>query len=219
MITGTISPLDQLRPSYSMYSALNLLFPSACAVVVLSVISVVAFLVICKKRPGFDDSLTSSGHHPDQMCSVMRGDDPYLLRSLSSACDSNTTGRGGGILSILDQRKESSCLSEMTETPSKIYVSSRYALNQLHQYHQQQQQLQMEQDESGDSCETTAKQHQQLRHDHQQLQQQLEQQGLSLRVIERDESGNLLQSGQPLSFGRRGLDHHTYDVPLPAKWV
>jgi RNA polymerase-binding transcription factor DksA len=104
-------------------------------------------------------------------------------------------------------------------TPSKIYVSSRYTLNQLHQYRQQQQ-LQMEQEESlEDSCETTAKQHhQQLRHDHQ-LQQQLEQQGLSLRVIERDDVGNLVQSGQPLSFARRGMDHHTYDVPLPAKWV
>lgn len=159
------------------------------------------------------------------MCAVMRADDPYLLRSLSSACDSNTTGRGGGgggILSILDQRKDPTCLSEMTETPSEIYVSSRYAMNQLHQYHHQQQlqQQQTEHEDEIESSETTAKRHLQQHHrlDHQ-LQQQLEQQGLSLRVMERDDAGNLVQSGQPIAFTRRGLDHHTYDVPLPAKWV
>jgi len=205
-----------------MYSTVNLLVPSACALIVLSVIVLVAFFVLCKKRPGFEDP-SSNGHHSDQMCTVMR-DDPYLLRSLSSACDTNTTGRGGGILSILDQRKESSCLSEMTETPSKIYVSSRYAMNHLQQHYQQiQQQQEHDHEELVDACETTAKQHHLQYREAQQIQQQLEQQGLSLRVMERDDPGNLVQSGQPIAFrrvaGAAGMDHHTYDVPLPAKWV
>lgn len=53
--TGTISPLDQSRPSNSnslmtSYTSLTLLIPSSCAVIVLAVILFLSFNLICKPK-------------------------------------------------------------------------------------------------------------------------------------------------------------------------
>jgi ABC-type nickel/cobalt efflux system permease component RcnA len=228
--TGTISPLDyqSLLPPSSSFTSLNLLVPSACAVIVMTVILLVAFLVICRKRPVFDDPASLSSlqhHHHEQMCSVIRSDDP---RRRSSCLDlGNNTLTSAGMLSILEQRKES-CLNDINNSsPTKIYFPSPYAMNQVlnhhHNHHHQQQHDEVVLVTNNPSpCKHHQQQSPSMNQSH--LQSQQQNQGISLRLLtESDGNGMSCQSTgqQPpgVTFERLNMDHHTYDIPFPPKWV
>ena len=217
---GTISPLDQVLPP-SSFTSFNLLFPSACAVIVMSVILLVAFLVICKKRPVFDDPMSSLQHH-EQMCSVIRSDDPRRRSCIDGGGGTNTLP-GVGMLSLLE-RKES-CLNG---SPNKIYFPYQY---QGHLHHTLDHRLPHHHEEvvlvTTTSNPSPCKHHQQhssSNSDPSHVQSQS--QGISLQILESSSSSEggggiscQTSSGQPVTFERLNMDHHTYDIPFPPKWV
>lgn len=163
-----MSPLDLSRPL--SYASLSVLVPTVCSVIVLIVILLVAFLVVCKKRtPAFDEMMPA---HHEQMCSMREE------RLLSE----------GNILSVMsDHQRKESCLSELAETPSKLYFPSPYAMNQLEASFKQHRLLDAANSAAGHGDGSQGAGH------------------------------GLGPAGQG-NFERMTLEH-TYDIPLPPKWV
>lgn len=160
------------------------------------------------------------------MCSVIRSDD---ARRRSSCLDlGNNTLTSAGMLSILEQRKES-CLNDINGSPTKIYFPSPYAMNQvLNHHHNNHHQQQHEEVVLVTNNPSPCKHHQQPHSQTSPMNhlQNSQNQGISLRILTDPSDPNTIScqsSGQQqqtgVTFERLSMDHHTYDIPFPPKWV